>query len=289
MMKHYLLYILLGLAGLPAFGQGGSDYYRLPEQNPAYNRLLSRYGGPSIRNRWYVSLDSYLRTDNAQIDNSFDDLITSDVVGKVSLGATLGWVYRERWAVEAGYARTPIHTQVSVSNTATPLYFRNTDTRNTFVLRGKRLLISTSKPWLRSGFWLSGGMWVVPGKDHLDNRYTLAGYRYQGRWEAMESFKLVSQSRSNPETTTVAELGAEYNIRLNNALDLGIAVRKYWGLGEASTTNVTYLAGRMAPKETQLQGTGSGMSYGITLRYNFSIQRSLTNVLDVQGKKPRIR
>ncbi|MBD2700884.1 hypothetical protein IC229_09560 [Spirosoma sp. BT702] len=288
MMKHYLLYILFGLVVLPACGQGLTDYYRLPDQSPQNNRLVARYGGPSIRNRWYVALDGFMRTDRAQIDNAENGLITSDLVGKPGLGVTLGWVYRERWALEAGYARMPIHTQVSINNTTPPLGFRNTDSRSSFVVRGKRLLLSTSKPWLRSGFWVSGGMWVVPGKDQPDNHYNVQGYRYQGRWEAMESFRMVTLTKTNPEMITMAELGAEYNVRLSNALDLGINVRKFWGLGNTSSTDVVYLANRTVTQQAQFQASGTGMSYGVTLRYNFSIKRSITNVLDVQGKKQRI-
>ncbi|WP_332368007.1 hypothetical protein [Spirosoma telluris] len=183
MMKRYLLYVLLGLAVLPAFGQGVTDYYQVPEKSQQYNRLLTRYGGPQIRDRWYVALDGFVRTDRAQLDNSIDGLVESDLVGKVGWSVLLGWSYRERWVLEGGYARMPIHTQLAISNTSPPLTFRATNNRNAFILRGKRLVLSTSKPWLRSGFWVSGGMWVVPNSSQEDNRISVSGYRYQNRWE----------------------------------------------------------------------------------------------------------
>jgi hypothetical protein len=289
MMKRYLLYVLLTVVVLPACGQGVTDYYRLPDQGHQYNRLVSRYGGPAIQNRWYVALDGFVKTDRAQLDNSFNGLIESDLVGKLSWGITMGWVYRERWAIEAAYARMPMHTQVSVSNAVPPSSLRATDTRNAFILRGKRLLISTSKPWLRSGFWLSGGVGFAPGKSQSETNVLMAGYRYQGTWETPTAYKLVSQTSTNPNLMALAELGAEYNVRLSNALDLGLSVRKFWGLSNAITTDVAYMGNRSGLQQAQLQGTGSGMSYGLTLRYTYSTLRKVTNALDMQGKIQRIR
>ncbi|GAB4040976.1 hypothetical protein [Spirosoma gilvum] len=284
MIKHYLLYVLLGLAVLPACGQGVTDYYQLPENGQQYKRLLSRYGGPQVRDRWYVALEGFVRTDRAQLDNSLNGLIQSDLVGKVSWGVVVGWAYQERWMVEGGYSRMPIHSQMSISNTIPTVSFRYSNDQNAFVLRGKRLLISTSKPWLRSGFWVSGGMWVVPNTTQQEGVVSLTGKRYAGRWEASEMFQLTTQTTTNAQTATLAELGAEYNVRLSNALDLGLSVRKVWGLANSVTSDVTYTANRSAPQQTQLQGAGSGMSYGVTLRYNFAVRRALSNVLEVQGK-----
>lgn len=289
MMKRYLVYVLLGLVVLPACGQGVTDYYRLPDRSQQYNRLLMRYGGPSIQSRWYVALDGFIRTDRAQLDNSFDDLIQSDRVGKAGWGAVLGWVYRERWAVEGGYARMPIHTQVSVSNASSPLVFRYSNARNAFVVRGKRLLLSTNKPWLRSGFWLSGGMWLVPNGGQQQGQFSLYGYRYSGRRETPDTLRLTSQTQANTKLTAIAEVGAEYNVRLSNAIDLGVSVRKFWGLANALTTDVTYSVNRSSVQQAQLQGAGTGMSYGLTLRYTYSINRKQSNVMEVQGKTSRIR
>ncbi|GAB2588986.1 hypothetical protein [Spirosoma areae] len=287
MMKRYLLYVLLGLVVLPAWGQGVTDYYRLPEKGQHYNRLLTRYGGPAIQNRWYVALDGFIRTDRAHLDNSFDGLIESDLVGKAGWGAVIGWAYRERWAVEAGYARMPIHTQVSIGNTRSPLQFRYANNRNSFMLRGKRLVLSTSKPWLRSGFWLSGGAWVVPNNGQQEGTFSLSGTR-RSYWEAAENFQLTSRTHINNQLTTLAEVGAEYNVRLGSAFELGVSVRKFWGLGSSITTDLSYTPTHTPSQQAQLQGTGNGMSYGLTLRYSFDIRRKLPNVLDVQGKQ-RVR
>jgi hypothetical protein len=303
MMKRYLLYVLLGFAVLPACGQGITDYYRLPERSQQYDRLLTRYGGPYIKSRWYVALDGFIRTDRAKLDNSLDGLIKSDLVGKAGWGAVIGWSYRERWAIEGGYARMPIHTQVSVTNASSPLVFRYNSSPSAFGLRGKRLIVSTSKPWLRSGFWLSGGMWLIPNSGQKEGHFSLIGYRYSGRRETPDTLRLTSETQANARMTTLAELGAEYNIKLSNSIDLGFSVRKFWGLGNALTTDVTYavnypnspggnvadVGSRTSVQKAQLLGDGSGMSYGFTLRYTYSIRRNLANALDVGGKAPHIR
>jgi hypothetical protein len=284
MRKHYLFCVLFGIAFLPVRGQGVADYYRAPDRGTQYNKVLTRYGGPHIRDRWYASLDGFVRTDRAHMDNSFNGLIESNAVTKVGVGAIIGWTSRERWAVEAGYARMPIHTQVSVRNGVTPLVYRYTNGRDAFVLRGKRLVLSTSGPWLRSGFWLSGGMWLVPNGGQSEGRFSLLGYRYRGRGESPDTLRLLSQTRTGHRVTTMAELGAEYNVRLSDNIDLGLSVRKFWGLGSSIVTNVNYSVNRTIAQEAQLKGTGTGMSYGVSLRYTYSIRRTFPNALDVRGR-----
>ncbi|AQG80457.1 hypothetical protein [Spirosoma montaniterrae] len=285
MMKRYLLYSCLALAALPAVGQDMADYYRLPDRSRQLDRLTMRYGGPQIRDRWYVSFDAFVRTDRAKLDNSLNGLIESDRVTKLDWSAVVGWSARERWAIEAGYARMPIHTQVSVSNGRSPLVYRYTNSHNAFMLRGKRLLASTSGPWLRSGFWLSGGMWLVPNNGQREGQFSLIGYR---RNETVDTLRLNSQTNVNGRATAMAELGAEYNVRLSNNVDLGFTVRKFWGLGTSLTTDVAYTINNTLAQQAQLRGTGSGMSYGVSLRYTLSLRRKQPDVLEVQGRQ-RIR
>ncbi|GAB3643854.1 hypothetical protein [Spirosoma arcticum] len=285
MKKHYLICVLLAIALLPGYGQGVADYYRTstPDRSAQYNRLLTRYGGPHIRDRWYASLDGFVRTDRAQMDNSLNGQIESDRVTKVGVGAVIGWAYRERWAIEGGYARMPIHTQVLIRNGVSPLVYRYTNGRSAFVLRGKRLALSTSGPWLRSGFWLSGGLWLVPNGGQPEGNFALQGYRYRGRGESPDTLNLFSQTRVGTRMTTMAELGAEYNVRLSDNVDLGFSVRKFWGLASSIVTNVDYTVNQTLMQQAQLKGTGTGMSYGVTLRYTFAIRRNLPNALDVRG------
>lgn len=288
MMKRYLLCVLLGTAALSAHGQGLTDYYRLPDRARQYEQVVFRYGGPSVRDRLYVALDGFLTTNRAQIDNSFNGLIRSDRVTKAGWGAVIGWSYRERWAVEAGYARMPIQSQVSISNGAYPLEYRYQNIGDAFVLRGKRLLLSTSGPWMRSGFWLSGGMWVVPNSGQQEGRFELYGYRYRGRGETPDTLRLSSNTRAAGRPTAIAELGAEYNIRLSNSIDIGFSARKRWGLSDALTTDVLYTVNQYPGQQAQLVSKGSGMNYGVTIRYTLALRRNQPDVLDIQGR-PRIR
>lgn len=287
-MKRYVLYVLLGFAAFPACGQGLTDYYRLPNRGYQYDRLLLRYGGPTVRDRWYVALDGFLTTNRAQIDNSLDGLIRSDRVAKLSLGGVIGWSYRERWAVEAGYARLPIQTQVSIRNGINPLTYRYQGIGDGFVLRGKRLVFSTSGPWLRSGFWLSGGMWLVPNSGRQEGKFNLYGLRYRGRGEMPDTLRLISNTTAASRPTAVAEAGAEYNVRISNAVDLGFSVRRRWGLSDALTTDVRYTVNQSISEQAQVISRGSGMTYGLTLRYTLALRRNLPDVMDVQGKQ-RIR
>jgi len=112
----------------------------------------------------------------------------------------------------------------------------------------------------------------------------LIGYRYRGRGESPDTLQLSSQTRTGRRMTTMAELGAEYNVRLSNNIDLGLSVRKFWGLGSSIVTDVNYVVNRALMQQAQLQGTGTGMSYGVSLRYTYAIRRNFPNALDVRGK-----
>lgn len=288
MMKRYFLYVLLGFVTLPALGQTLTDYYRLPERSHQYEQLQFRYGGPTIHDRWYVALDVFASTGRARIDNSFNGLINSDRSTRMGMGVLLGWSYRERWAVEAGYARLPIQTKVSVQNGAYPLVYKYQGIGDGFVLRGKRRIISTSGPWLRSGFWLSGGAWLIPNTGRQEGEFELVKYQYRGQGEAPDKLTLSSSTVLAPRATAIAELGAEYNVRLSNNFDMGFQVRKRIGLSDVLTTDVRYTVNQYPGQHAQLISNGSGMTYGLTLRYTMALRRKLPDVLDVTGKQ-RIR
>ncbi|HLK98131.1 MAG TPA: hypothetical protein VK364_10210, partial [Hymenobacter sp.] len=132
--------------------------------------------------------------------------------------------------------------------------------------------------------WLSGGLWLVPNGGESEGRFSLLGYRYKGRNEASDTLRLLSQTRTGTRMTTMAELGAEYNVRLSDNIDLGFSVRRFWGLASSITTNVDYTVNRTLMQQAQLQGTGTGMSYGVSLRYTYAIRRTYPNALDVRGK-----
>ena len=288
-MKRYFLYILLSLVILPACGQGISDYYQSSDRGHLYSRVVKRYGNPAIQSRWYAAVDGFIRTDRAQLDNSFNGQLESNRVTKAGWGAAVGWVYREKWAVEAGYSQMPIHTQISVVNTATPVNYRYTNNYGAFVLRGKRLVLSTSKPWLRSGLWLSGGLWAVSNGNEQNSIFQLSGHRYRYLRETIEPVQLSGYTTTNSLLSSMAEVGAEYNVRLSSKVDLGFSARAIFGLSPSTTTDITYVTSQKTLLQTQLRGTGTGMSFGTTLRYTFNTHRKTANVLEVQGKAPIVR
>ncbi len=288
MMKRYFLFFCMTLSVLGVRGQGTVDYYRLPNHDRAqsYQRVLTRYGGASIIDRWYASLEGFVRTDRAQLDESFSGLIDSKRVTKFGAGAVIGWVYRERWAVEAGYARMPIHTQLSVNSSYVEQSYQSANDRQGFVLRGKRQILSTSGPWRRSGFWLSTGLWLVPNSGRQEGQFKVSGQTYRTRREWSDSFVLSGQTRINAQPTGLLEIGAEYGVRVTDNVDLGLSVRKYWGLGNSLTTDLTYSSlNRGISQSAQLNGKGTGMAYGLTLRYAYSIRRHQPRVLDLRGNR----
>lgn len=285
MNKLYLVLFLIGLAAFPTLGQQSSDYYRLPDRNQTqYDRVLTRYGGAYVKDRWYVALTGFVRSDKASLDNLMGGMIDAKRVVKPGWGLLLGWAYKEKWAVEAGYVQSPSHTSLQIERRrfANPLQY--TSDEHNFVLRGKRMLFSTSGPWRRSGFWLTGGAWLVPGKGGSRGQLSLADYAYQAS-EKIDTLRLAVQTQLSTVPTVIAELGAEYNVRLSNHVELGVSARKLWGLGSSMNTDLAYRTTSQPTQYAQLRGMGSGMTYGLTLRYSFAIRQPLPSVLKNTGSR----
>lgn len=286
MSKLYIVLFLAGFAALPTMGQQVSDYYRLPDRNQVqYDRLLTRYGGAYIKDRWYVALTGFVRADKALLDNSIGGMVGARRVVRPGWGALLGWAYKEKWAVEAGYVQSPAHTSLSVDRgRIVPSLFQYANDQHSFVLRAKRMLFSTSGPWRRSGFWLTAGMWAVPGKGGNRGELSLAEYAYRSR-EKVDTLRLSGETQLSNTPSVIAELGAEYNVRLSNRFDLGISARKLWGLGSSIDTDLTYSTTSQPTQYAQLRGVGSGMTYGLTLRYSLAINQPLSKVLKTTGSR----
>ncbi len=285
MHKLYLVFLLIGFATFPSLGQHSSDYYRLPDRNQMlYDRVLTRYGGAYVKDRWYVALTGFVRSDKAALDNPMGGMIEAKRVVKPGWGLMLGWSYKEKWAVEAGYVQSPAHTSLQVDRRRGADLFQYTSDQHNFVVRGKRMLFSTSGPWRRSGFWLTAGAWLVPGKGGSRGQLSIADYTYPTR-EKIDTLRLAGQTQLSTVPTVIAELGAEYNIRLSNHVDLGISARKLLGLGSSINTDLTYSTTGQPAQYAQLRGIGSGMTYGLTLRYSVAIRQPLRNVLKSAGSR----
>jgi hypothetical protein len=286
MSKLYIVLLFTVLAASTATGQQVSDYYRLPDHNKVqYDRLLTRYGGAYINDRWYVALTGFVRADKASLDNTIGGMVGARRVVRPGWGALLGWAYKEKWAVEAGYVQSPAHTSLSVDRgRIVPSLFQYANDQHSFVLRGKRMLLSTSGSWRRSGFWLTAGAWLVPGKGGNRGELSLPEYAYRSR-EKVDTLRLSGETQLSNAPSVIAELGAEYNVRLSNRFDLGISARKLWGLGSSIDTDLSYTTTSQPTQYAQLRGVGSGMTYGVTLRYSLAINQSLSNVLKTSGSR----
>lgn len=64
-----------------------------------------------ILSRWYIGTDLYGRTDISSLDNNYRYLFKSSTSSTTafSVSGQVGWIFREQFALEGGYARSNIH------------------------------------------------------------------------------------------------------------------------------------------------------------------------------------
>ena len=194
-MKTALTTFCLSILVCPAFAQGITDYYRPPvesvgEINPAYRsaktrrtemkQLVARYGEAYIRERWYIGGEGFFRMDKGQLDQTFNGLISTKATTQTGWSAVVGWVDNERWAIEGGYARSPIHNTLVVGSGSNALDLRFENNKNGFVVRGKRLMRFGNRAARRSGLWLGAGLWMVPNNGRRVSSFLVEGYSYSG-------------------------------------------------------------------------------------------------------------
>ena len=283
-MKVIYVCLVCSLLGSAVCAQGSSDYYqsrKAPDRS--YDRLLMRYGS-YLAERWYVGAEGFARVDNSALSSGFRGLVAGNAVTRPGWSALIGWTYRDAWAMEAGYARSPIHNELAIN----PYVFRFENEKNGFVLRAKRQLFSTSPQERRSGLWVSAGLWLIPNAGEVKSRLTLEGYGRRSYQREIDTLVIMTQTATNARNTGLVELGLEYTVRLSNRFDLGINARKYWGLGSSITTDLNYSVNGQAPQTATLQGRGSGASFGMSLRYTYSRKHLIakTNIYDLRGKRP---
>ena len=288
-MKLTYTIIAYGLALSCALAQGTSDYYQVRKQPQwKYDQLMIRYGS-YLAERWYVSLDGFSRVDNSRLNTNFSGLISNDAVSKMGWSAMIGWTNRDAWAIEGGFSRSPIHTRLT-TNSRPAITLQFTNEKNALFLRAKRQILSTSPRGHRSGFWLSAGLWLIPNMGLGKNGFLMEGRSYQHFQAHPDTLLLSGQTATNRNATGMAELGLEYAIRLSSRLDLGLFVRKNWGLGSSITTDLQYSVNNGQPQLAQIRGTGSGASVGMTLRYTYSRRHEIakTNIFDLRGNRSRL-
>ncbi|GAB3991405.1 hypothetical protein GCM10028807_21380 [Spirosoma daeguense] len=296
-MKHIsLLSFLIGLS-VSALAQEtviDTSYYTLPvhrrrvltedpdERNtPSYQPVKSRRNVDAITGRsvreiqsWYVNLEGGFRNDASELSNSFNGLISSSSKTKAVWSVLLGYTYRNAWTVETGYAYAPIHLNITVANGSTPLVYNYQNGGYGLPLRIKRRIGSGNKAANGTGFWVSAGAWLVPNGDAQLNNFRLIGYSYRtSRSRTADTLRLNSNTTLR-ETTGLAELGADYSVRLASFLEFGVYLRKYWGIGKALRSDLAYRVNQ-TEQQALVTSDGKGWSFGISLRYIYGRQQEV--------------
>ncbi|MGA0560736.1 hypothetical protein ACO2Q8_28985 [Larkinella sp. VNQ87] len=312
-MKTVLTTFWLAILVSPAFAQGTADYYRPSsglteepgsERHSAKNRrteltqLVARYGQAYIRERWYVGMDGFFRSDQGQLSQTFNGLISTQATTKSGWSALIGWVGDERWAVEGGYARSPIHNTLLVGSGTSALDLRFTNDKHGFLVRGKRRL-QFGKQTGKSGLWLGAGFWIVPNNGQELSQFMIEGYSYSGFGGSfrpssrpqVDTIQILGDTRLSPKLSGLAEASAEYTVKLGGRFDLSLFARKYWGLGNSITTNLDYRVNGGESQTAVLRGNGSGWSVGISLRYVYALRydlKTMPRIFNLRGNRQNI-
>lgn len=228
-----------------------------------------------VQHRWYLNAEGFTRTDNSALTNTFHDLISSGPVSKSGWGVLVGYSYREVWAAEVGYSPSPIHNQLTISNSPRDFIFTYKNDSRAVIGRIKRRLFSTGKVKNRSGFWISGGAWLIPNAGTTVDGFEINGYLYKRGQRQPDTVQVTSLTKTASSMTALLELGLEYNVQISNRLGFGAYYRHLRGMGNSMTTHLTYTENRTNTATSDIRADGSGWSLGLSLRYTYSLKRDL--------------
>jgi len=288
-MKTLYTFLLISLCAQMTLAQSNEDYYNpvkapvkanyepvTPQINKFKTRraetALSRINNIRIRNRLYFGIDGFLRTDKSAISNTFNGLIDTRTGAKSGYSVSLGWINQEKWALELEYARSPIHN-ILVINGDYPMEYKMENDKNNLALRMKRrLLFGRSNSSLRkSAFWIGAGAGIVPNSGKQKEYLQFEGYARQGRRPVLDTLFLTSDTHTSSKITSFADVTAEYVLKVAKAVDLSFYARKQWGFGTSLTTDMAYYVNKVQTQQSTIKADGSGMTFGISLRYVFAI------------------
>ncbi|MVM28733.1 hypothetical protein GO755_01720 [Spirosoma sp. HMF4905] len=253
-----------------------------PDQNPDRRRSVNRQKtdySPAYQLKetqtWYVSLEGGFRTDGSLLNNSFDGLFSSSSTTKSAWSALLGYTYRNSWTVETGYTYAPIHLNITIPNGSRPLIYNYQNSGYGIPLRIKRRIGSASHATNGTGFWLSAGAWLVPnGKVNTDD-FRLVGYTYHNNRPRTADTIRLDNTTTTKSISGVAELGIDYSVRLSSSIEFSTYVRKYWGLGEAIRSDITYTVNSIVQPQSSITANGTGWGFGLSLRYIYGRQQEV--------------
>lgn len=289
-MKHLSYLFLLWVVCLPTLAQEiviDTNYYAPPpirrhvltddpDQNPDQRRPYKNRTAERHRQlmdqfdelqTWYVSSEGGFRNTGSTLSNSFNGLISSASVTKFSWSIVAGYTYRNAWAIEGGYAHAPIYLNVTVPNNGlNPLVFNYQNSGHSIPIRVKRRIGSGKKAANGTGFWLSAGAWLIPNGSAQPDGFHLIGYTSRSR-RSSDTLRLNGNTAIANSITGLAELGLDYAVRLSTSIELGLYVRKYWGLGDALRSTIDYTVNNASQQQSAIVANGTGWSFGVALHY----------------------
>jgi hypothetical protein len=265
-MKQIFTLLFFMIATLQGVAQGLVDYYRAGgvTSRKQQNQLHMRFD-PYLAPQWYLMTEGFVRRDKGKLDQSLNGLLTTSSVTSLGWSVGAGVTFRNKWAVEAGVAQSPIHNDAQI-NSRPPASVVTRGDRGNLFLRGKLALLNTSKQDHRSGFWLTGGVAAMLNKGDQKDYFSVRGYTRRG-FDAVDRMTLSARSQASNNLTTLLELGLEYRVRVSKQIELGAFARHNWGLGDALTTTISYQLNDQFAGQTTLRARGNGASYGLTMRY----------------------
>lgn len=220
---------------------------------------------------WYIGAETGFRSDGSVLSNSLDRLVSNPTPTKASWSALLGYSYHNAWAVETGYTRAPIHLNITIANNTNPLVFNYLNNGYGIPVRIKRRLGSGKKAANGTGFWLTGGAWLIPNGNGQTGDFHLIGYSYLSR-NRIDTIRLNNSTTIGKRITGIAELGLDYTTRLSSNFEMGFYIRKYWGLGNALQSELVYTTNNTATQRATITADGTGWGFGIALRYIYGRQ-----------------
>lgn len=257
------------------------DNYYTPEltPQPSLNKAVTRRQLEKQRDlmkvlsRWYIGVDAFGRSDISALENNYRYLFKSMNSSTLdfSFAAQVGWVFREQLAIEGGYARSQIHN-TAILNTTNKGGFRFANEGNAFFLRGKFLLEFENMGLRRPGIWLGGGFWAVPNNGGERDPKAYIIYHYDNRGNSDTTY-VSSKTTIGTDWTYGVEFTAEYNFKVNEWSDMGVFLRRHWGMGNAITTELTYADNKKVLETGYIRSDGTGWQFGISYRFMTGIRR----------------
>lgn len=224
---------------------------------------------------WYISAEGGFRSDGSTLSNSFNRLVSNPTPVKAVWGILVGYTYQNSWAIEAGYTQAPIHLNIKIDNGSNPLTYNYQNGGYGLPLRVKRRIGSGNRSANGTGFWLTAGAWLIPNGNVSMDDFRLIGYVSRNRGNRNDTLRLTNTTTTINRVTGLAEAGIDYTVRLSSFLELGIYLRKYWGLGDALRSDLTYTINNTSTQQAAITSDGTGWGLGMSLRYIYGRQHVL--------------